>query len=208
MKSNIFPEILPLPKKEIDGAASLLTSAFADDPKVSYLFPREVPSLSSALFRLELSYGLRYGWVFSVGSPPAGIAIWLPSEKSEITILRSLLSGGITLQRKIGKEAMKRLLDFSHHVDRKHMIEMPYHHMYLFVLGVHPDYQGKGIAGKLLHPVLDYISSKGLDCYLTTQNEKNVSMYEHFGFEILSQEYSDIFSIPMITMKKSYAGKL
>lgn len=202
MKFGNFPDILPLTKRDINGAASLLTSAFAEDSKMSFLFPGDNPDHSSALFKFELSYGLRYGWVFSVGSPPTGIAIWLPSEKSEITTFRGLLSGGISLQRVIGKEAMKRLLNFSEYIDRKHMSEMPSPHLYLFVLGVHPDCQGKGFGGKLLHPVLEYLNSKGLDCYLTTQNEKNISFYEHFGFEVISKEFSDSFHIPMVTMKK------
>jgi hypothetical protein len=36
--------------------------------------------------------------------------------------------------------------------------------------------------------MLERIESEGLPCFLETQNEKNVPLYEHFGFEVIYRE--------------------
>ncbi|MCA1917103.1 GNAT family N-acetyltransferase [Methanospirillum hungatei] len=205
MISGKIPGLIPLRRDQISVAADILTSAFKNDPKIAYLFSQKGGdhAIQSELFRFELTYTLRYGWVYTTPDPMRGVALWLPSEKSEITTFRGLLSGGIRLQRKIGKEAMNRVLEFSHHIDQKHMTEMPYFHLYLFVLGVHPDHQNHGVAGRLIRPVLDHLEKSGIDCFLTTQNEENIGFYEHFGFEILSREYLKSMQVPVITMKKT-----
>jgi len=205
MISGKIPGLMPLRREQITVAADILTSAFENDPKIAYLFSQkgEGHTIQSELFRFELTYTLRYGWVYTTPDPLRGVALWLPSDKSEITTFRGLISGGIRLQRKIGKEAMNRVLEFSHHIDKKHMTEMPNIHLYLFVLGVHPDYQNQGVAGRLIRPVLDHVEKIGIDCYLTTQNEENIGFYEHFGFEMISNEYLELMQVPVITMKKT-----
>jgi hypothetical protein len=36
--------------------------------------------------------------------------------------------------------------------------------------------------------MLERIQGEGLPCFLETQNEENVSLYEHFGFEVIYKE--------------------
>ena len=35
--------------------------------------------------------------------------------------------------------------------------------------------------------MLSNIDEEGLPCYLETEGEKNVSMYQHFGFEVVDE---------------------
>ena len=53
---------------------------------------------------------------------------------------------------------------------------------YLYNLSVSKKAQGKGTAGKLLRPMLAFCDREKMVCYLETNKESNVSMYEHFGF--------------------------
>jgi len=57
----------------------------------------------------------------------------------------------------------------------------------LQVIGVDPQFQGKGYAGKLLEPMLARIDEEGLSCYLETQDEADVRLYEHFGFKVIEK---------------------
>jgi ribosomal protein S18 acetylase RimI-like enzyme len=82
---------------------------------------------------------------------------------------------------------MKRLLAFSDQVDAYHKKHAPGPHCYLFFIGVDPRFQGKGLGGKLLRPLLDRMDKRGMSCYLNTQNEKNIRLYEHFGFSVVEQ---------------------
>jgi ribosomal protein S18 acetylase RimI-like enzyme len=82
---------------------------------------------------------------------------------------------------------MDRLMAFSTTIDNLHKKHVHAPHCYLFFIGVDPAYQGKGYAGRLIRPVLERLDRKKIPCYLNTQNEKNVSLYEHFGFRVVDQ---------------------
>jgi hypothetical protein len=47
-----------------------------------------------------------------------------------------------------------------------------------------------------MKPMLARIADQGRSCYLETQKEQNVSLYEHYGFEVI---HTDV--IPGIDMK-------
>jgi predicted acetyltransferase len=42
-----------------------------------------------------------------------------------------------------------------------------------------------GYVSKLIKPMLKRINEEGFPVYLETQNEKNVPLYEHYGFEVV-----------------------
>lgn len=56
--------------------------------------------------------------------------------------------------------------------------------LHVIYFAVAPDKQGHGIADRLMHAVLDQADQQGLWITLETHNEKNVPMYEHFGFAL------------------------
>ena len=60
-------------------------------------------------------------------------------------------------------------------------------HWYLALIAVDPLHQGKGYASKLLRMKLAEIDKQNLPCYLNAQNENKVSLYEHFGFELIGK---------------------
>jgi len=80
---------------------------------------------------------------------------------------------------------------FDQYIERKQAELAPVKHWYLAVLAVDPQHQGKGYASKLLNEMLSYIDEEGLPCYLETEGEKNIAMYQHFGFEA-----ADEFAVP------------
>jgi GNAT superfamily N-acetyltransferase len=57
---------------------------------------------------------------------------------------------------------------------------------YLFILGVDPGQQGKGLGSKLISPQLRHADADGLPCYLETMEEKNLAFYHRHGFETYS----------------------
>ena len=60
---------------------------------------------------------------------------------------------------------MRRLGDY---VDTVHQRLAPFKHWFLQTVGVSPQFQGKGYAGKLLRPMLSKIDEEDLPCYLET----------------------------------------
>src|SRR5258706_978911 len=52
-------------------------------------------------------------------------------------------------------------------------------------IGVSPSCQGQGIGGALLAPVLQQADNEGMFCSLETFEEKNLSFYQHHGFQVV-----------------------
>ena len=59
---------------------------------------------------------------------------------------------------------------------------------YLFNLSIKKDAQGKGIASKLMRPMLQFCDDERMVAYLETNKESNVSLYRHYGFELMKEE--------------------
>jgi len=62
-------------------------------------------------------------------------------------------------------------------------------HWYLHIMGVDSLYQKKGYASLLLRTKLSEIDEQNMPCYIETHSEKNVPMYEHFGFEVVEKTF-------------------
>ncbi len=181
--------IIRLSKEQIGPASEMLTRAFLNDPKLTSIIPDEQTrgEKGKHLFAFELRYGLNYGRVYATSSNLEGVAVWLSGDRSEITLWRAMRSGGFALQKGLGKEAMERLTLFSDQVDSYHKKHVPSRHCYLFFIGVDPHLHGKGFGGKLIRPMLERMDGEQMACYLNTQNEKNIGLYEHFGFTVVEQ---------------------
>ncbi len=188
MGKNDF-HLIRLSKDQIEPASEMLVRSFFNDPKLTHILPEEEERREKGkhLFAFELRYGLRYGRVYATSPNLEGVATWIPSEKAAITFWRAMLCGGMALQRGLGKEAMDRLEAFSDQVDAYHKKHIPGPHCYLFFIGVDPRHQGQGYGGMLIRPMLDWLDEKGMACYLNTQNETNIGLYEHFGFTVVEQ---------------------
>ncbi|MEE0970480.1 MAG: GNAT family N-acetyltransferase, partial [Clostridia bacterium] len=59
---------------------------------------------------------------------------------------------------------------------------------YLFNLSIKKDAQGKGIASKLMRPMLEFCDNENMVCYLETNKESNVTLYQHYGFQLAEQK--------------------
>lgn len=134
------------------------------------------------VFRYCSLYGLAYAL------PGAGgLACWLPPGQKEFTMGRIIRSGLIAMPLAFGLAAYRRFdsyMSISGRLRREHMPESSW---YLWVLGVSPQLQGKGIGGRLIRPVLNEADSKGQACFLETEDERNVGFYSKHGFRVVAQ---------------------
>jgi ribosomal protein S18 acetylase RimI-like enzyme len=89
-----------------------------------------------------------------------------------------------------GRYGGSKMSNFSDFLDSVHQRLVPYRHWFLQTIGVDPKFQGKGFGSKLLRPILTRLDKENLPCYLETIDEKNVPIYENYGFKII--EKSDI----------------
>ena len=74
-----------------------------------------------------------------------------------------------------GKDYLNSVWTNNLHTDRR---------MHIVYFAVRPAMRGRGVATKLMHAVQQYADQRKLMVSLETHNEKNVRMYEHYGFRL------------------------
>jgi ribosomal protein S18 acetylase RimI-like enzyme len=177
-------EVDALTRRQTRRAVRLLAEAFHDDPAWSAGSPRRSAHRRVAnrtSFRALLAVARRYGAaVRSAGADGAleGVAVsfdpgrWPPPERSGVLELAWLLiAGPAPARRAFLDDATMRRAHVSHP------------HLYLWVIGVDPAAQRRGVGGALIEDVIGRAEAQGVPTYLETATEENVSIYRRFGFE-------------------------
>ena len=133
---------------------------------------------------MTLRYSLKFGGVYASSQNLEGVAAWLPHNKVKIPIWQYVRLGMLPVIIRVGKDVRNDLLYYDRLAKNKHKEYANFPHLYLYNLAVDPEHQGKGWTSVLLNPMLAKADEKRLPCYLESP-ERNVSLYEHFGFEVL-----------------------
>jgi ribosomal protein S18 acetylase RimI-like enzyme len=179
--------LVSLKKAQIKTSAEMLARALQDDPMITYFIPNSTERKNKAHILLEgmVRYGVLYGEVYATSSDLEGVASWVPSEKADFTMWRMIRSGYLSILFRLGRKTVSRAMAYADYASSMHKRYAPFRHWYLMVIGVDPSYQGRGYASALIKPMLTRIDQERLPCYLDTENEINVPIYEHFGFEVV-----------------------
>ncbi|MDF1539296.1 MAG: GNAT family N-acetyltransferase [Candidatus Thorarchaeota archaeon] len=182
-------DLIRVSKAETKLAVESLVHSFWNDPLTEYFFPdaKKRQEQLPVFMEYRVKQGLLNGQVFATSTKFEGIAIWKHSENVNRSLLNDLRIGGFTLFRKVGSAKLRDMMNVDQFTSsrREEYSIKPYLH--LGPVGVSPEFQGKGYASKLIRPMLDHLNSEGVNCYLEAQNESNVSLYQHFGFEIVAK---------------------
>jgi ribosomal protein S18 acetylase RimI-like enzyme len=182
---SLMNDLYKLTKKDINKAADVLVDAYSEDPMMELIFKED--EQRRIQFKVMLKFCVKYGSVFSPSENFEGIMCILPYEKADMTVPRIFLSGGFFLSLKLMKfrKMMEQSVEVIEEV-KKNLDIGPY--LYLFVIGVSQDYQGKGFAGKMLRALMEKGDMEKKPMYLETQNENNVSLYEKYGFYVYKKK--------------------
>jgi ribosomal protein S18 acetylase RimI-like enzyme len=166
----------------------VLARAFDDDPFLNW-FIRQDGKRNQRFERAmevaltKMSNGMNETWM---GTEFEGGALWRRPGEVKISALQSLALtppfASVT-----GWSGLARFVNAMNQFDKKHEHYAPGDHYYLFVLGVEPELQGRGVGGQLIKPVLDRADSENLPCYLESSNPRNIPFYERHGFRVMEQ---------------------
>ena len=190
--------LIHLSDSTFERAVDVLTRSFWNDPLNEYFFPDETQRerFLPVFFEYRLKQGRKYGEVFTTSEKVEGVAIWRYSETIDSSLWRDIRSGGLKLLRMYGRSSLSRMMevnDFTSSGIKQHAIS-PF--MHLGPIAVDPAFQNKGYASKLIRPMLTYLDKTKVHCYLETQIESNVPLYEHFGFEVLAKRVVPKVDVP------------
>ena len=180
--------IIRVTKENVKPAAETLAKAFMEYPVAVFMTPDKVTRTrtKAAVSRQILRAGIATGEVYATSARMEGVAVWMQEDgglqDKKQRPFRERLTSLFT-----DKELHKRqesFFDFSHAVRGR---VVPGKYWYLQMLGVDPQYQGQGFSSRLLKPMLARADRERLPCFLETQLEKNVSLYQHFGFRVVEE---------------------
>jgi len=165
----------------------MLARAFQDDEFFVYLFPSEAEREKKLPCVLEcfVRCGVLYGEVYATSANLEGVAVWVAPGKNELTLWRQIRSGLIGLAFKLGWKGISGAQSAMNHMSSVHRRHASFPHWYLFAIGVKPKFQGKGHASTLLKAMFARIDQEHLPCYLETNSEKSLPIYQHYGFKVV-----------------------
>ena len=170
-------ELTRLNEAHIELAATQLSRAFQNYPTFVYVYPDDDERKEKLphFFKSMVYKGLQQGEAYATSPAMEGVAVWL----------RPGNSGGLSGAFEVDKEAYERFAYYGECVYAVRQKHAPEEHWFLELIGVVFESQGKGFADRLLRPMLERTDQEQLLCYLDTEVERNVALYEHYGFRVL-----------------------
>jgi ribosomal protein S18 acetylase RimI-like enzyme len=176
--------VRPARDDDVPALAASLARAFYDDPVLRWLLPDDDVRLQ----RLEPAFGLylRRMWMpreltFTTDGLIGGAA-WLPPGAGHLSLPRQLAMMPQMLS--IFRAKLPRTLRTFNLMESKHPSE-PHH--YLHVVGVDPDWQGRGLGAALMRPMLERCDREGTPAYLEASAPRNRGLYERNGFRVVEE---------------------
>jgi len=190
-------------KRDIVQASHVLADAFQRDPVWNKIYEGEsdIEKRFRALFEGGVRYCLKYGEVYAPSEDLEGVIGLVPGEYADTTWWRAIRSGTMSVGMRMGLNTAKKVRTvFKPITEDRHEHMAGHTFLYLLVLGVATEMQGKGFGRKLIGAAIEKSEREGLLLYLETSEEENIKMYEHFGFRLLKTVTIPIVDLPMWEM--------
>ncbi|MGD1938956.1 MAG: GNAT family N-acetyltransferase [Cyanophyceae cyanobacterium] len=188
-------DIVPLKKSDFAIAVDCLATAFNQDPLISHGLPDSPEAKQVALEKMSqgvLNFAQVFAQTYTTAGGPKGVAVWQPPEESDTSWaqLWSLVGSGMLKTPLFFRwDRIPDMLWLLSTLATLHKKLMPDPHWYLIMLGVAPQYQGQGIGGELIQPILEQADRDQVPCYLETTTPAAMRFYERRGFQTIHQDF-------------------
>ena len=201
-KSNIKTKLATAKKKIADAGlyvvkerdlkrlAEVAADAYQDYPLHNWLTKGKYDAEASRLImHISLKTMINDAVIYADSQELNGFAVWLPPGFTGNKTLPFLLNGGLKLILHSGFGIIGRLLNYETYAMGLKREFTDNKDWYLYNLSVKRNAQGKGIASKLLRPMLDFCDGEKKVAYLETNKESNVGLYRHYGLDLKRGEF-------------------
>lgn len=187
LKSNIqeIRKEHDLSKKDIDVFANNIATSFKGYPLFEYFSNNNYNIKKMKKFwKVSLKTMSDKTFFISDSEKANSLAIFSPYEKGGISLWKYIKAGGLGLLTTFGIKTTKQMTSFEKYaMEIKNKYAYP-GCWYLYVFVTMPEFRGKGLGSKIMHPMLDYLDKHNQDCYLETLLPVNVEIYKKYGFEL------------------------
>ena len=176
-------------KKDIDRLAEVATDAYRDYPLHNWFTKGKYDAKASKLLmEISLKTMTEDAVIYADSEEINGFAAWLPFGFTGNKTLPFLMNGGMKLFLHTGPGLIGRLLTYENYAMNLKKEYTDHYDWYLFNLSIKKDAQGKGLASKLMRPMLGFCDDERMVAYLETNKESNVGLYRHYGFDLMKEE--------------------
>jgi ribosomal protein S18 acetylase RimI-like enzyme len=169
---------------ELERAAKVLAEAFYDDPQFGWIIPDATRRMAILESGFELF--LRRMWFSQdecyTTANLVGVVVWERPGEWKVGIGKQVTMGP-AMVRTFGR-FLPRLLRALAAVESNHPSEP---HYYLPFIGVAADWQGRGIGGALMRPMLERCDRESMPAYLESSTPRNLGLYERHGFAVTEE---------------------
>ncbi len=176
-------------KKDLNRLAEVAADAYLDYPLHNWFTKGKYDKKASKLImQISLKTMTKDAVVYADSEEINGFAVWLPFGFEGSKTLPFLLNGGLRLIFHSGFGIIGRLLKYEIYAMKLKKQFTDNYDWYLYNLSIKKDAQGKGIASKLVRPMLQFCDDERMVAYLETNKESNVGLYKHYGFDLMKKE--------------------
>ena len=176
-------------KKDLDRLAEIAADAYRDYPLHNWFTKGKYDAVASDLImQISLKTMTEDAVIYADSEEMNGFAVWLPFGFSGSKTLPFLMNGGLKLILHSGPGIIGRLLTYETYAMNLKKQFTDNYDWYLYNLSIKKDAQGKGIASKLMRPMLQFCDDERMVAYLETNKEGNVGLYRHYGFDLMKEE--------------------
>lgn len=182
-----------LEKTDIKRLAYVTAEAFKDDQLTSYLLQGDTRKIKRlpVVFEYYAALGIKYGQAYASSPDMEAVSVWFDAPVH--ISLWQLISCGFPVKNMwCGFNYFQQDMHLNSLCDKMRNQLYPFPNKYLALLAVAPKYRSRGFASKVVRPILAELDQSNTASYLETQNQTNVSMYRHWGYEEIGR-----FGIPL-----------
>jgi GNAT superfamily N-acetyltransferase len=177
-------DIRKLTRAEIPQVADALARSFYDDPMFTWVAPDDTRRQNELRRGFELF--ARRVWFpcdeAYTSDRLIGAAFWMPPGTWHLGPAKQL--GLLPSMAVITRRDLPRLLRILNLIEAKHPHD---EHYYLPLVGIAPEWQGRGFGSALLRSILTRCDRETVPAYLEATSPRNRALYERHDFAVLEE---------------------
>ena len=187
-----IPQLHRLRREDFDNVIRTLTECFFEDPLYKVLIPERAQRMEilPEVFDCDANELVQYCDMYA-DSPDVNGLIMLedPAEHKGVRkYLAERYFAYLTEQRLIEDDESGEILEnfrsAKDFLSSEWVAKAGPNTIHIVYFAVRKAFHGKGLAHKLIAPVLEYADRSGMQIALETHNAANLEMYRHYGFEL------------------------
>ena len=176
-------------KDDLDRLAEIAADAYQNYPLHNWFTGGKYDKIASRLImQISLKTMTEDAVIYADSEEMNGFAVWLPLGFTGSKTIPFLVSGGLKLILHSGPGIIGRLLTYETYAMNLKEEFTDNYDWYLYNLSIKKDAQGKGLASKLMRPMLQFCDDEKMVAYLETNKASNVTLYQHYGFDLKKEE--------------------